>query len=748
MTTTISPSAIQSVAESANITRVFVELPRIELKDIGCRLPNLQQHEESLKDYVWSHCRDQLLDALHVEMVSAAATPNNCKPKASDSPSSSSSMASIYSAVTSIHSAVLANTVHNNIHSVVQTKNGASPLFRVWAPKKQQQQQQRQKCCGCQEKIQQLEQANARLTRTQQRQLRHFACASHELRTPLNCIIGLTSLLQTTEMNPLQAESMQLISSSSELLLTAVNDVLDYSKLESGHVDVSLKPANLQETLLGVVQAMELKHHNSSIKVRTHYSPQLSPTWTTDRLRMQQILFNLLGNAFKFSPSYSNVDLKVEIGTPGTPSVPSHVTQPITGPCVLRFVVKDYGCGIAPNALQTVFQPFVQAGEDTAKSYEGTGLGLAVTKKLVQALGGCVYANSTVTVGSEFVVEFPFDNADEFDVKALGERLTKTTCLVVPGPNLPPTPDLEQLLESYQVPYRILTSMADLDRIKLQQQSVSDLSTGSSSCASDDIIDIPADHTLACWIDEAVYQQDVMQRFQQEVKRAHSASLLWTVGPEYTVSESSNHFRNLLQIVPSVLMQSLVDAVEESVASHMPSLPGGAHHHHKSKQQRRHSTGTCTIANPPNGNKKTKCVHDESPPVVTATMDKKDVSILIVEDNGINQKVLRALLRKLGFTNVSVVDNGQKAVDAVAANHYHVVLMDVLMPVMNGLEATRIIVGRQSEKKPKIVFVTATVDRALEEEATRLGAFGFVPKPFNLKQLDACMTDICQSIQS
>jgi len=609
-----------------------------------------------------------------------------------------------------------------------------------------------------QQRIQELELANIQLAQAReqvlqqsQAQLRHFACSSHEIRTPLNCIIGLSSLLQTTELNPMQAESMQLISSSSELLLTVVNDVLDYSKLESGHVDVSIKPSNLQDILVGVVQSMELKTRDKNIRVRTEYSPFLPPIYQTDRLRLQQILFNLLGNAFKFSDPDTCIDLKVQIGPPGRPSVAAHAT-PLAVPCVLRFIVQDYGCGIQPNQLENIFQPFVQAGDDTKRLYEGTGLGLAITSKLVLALGGCVYANSRVNVGSEFIVELPFTEK-AFDVVGMGQQLAKTTVLLIPGQNMPVdrVPVMEKVLEAYKVPYQTLSSMDDLDRVMLQNSSssfdYSRRSLGSSassiSMASDDSastyttntvsppIVLPNDHAYVCFIDESVYEREVMQRWKEQPV----STVLLTFGPDYTVAETSNHYRNLLQIVPSVLMQSLVDAVGEAQSQ---STPAG------SRQPRRRSTAQINIKQ-----KKKKKPH-------VVSRNKDDIAILIVEDNVINQKVLRALLKKLGYTHVCVVGDGQLAVDAVEQTKYDVVLMDVQMPVMDGLEATRVIGQRQKEKSlklgdaagvgPKIVFVTATVDQALEDEAKELGAVGFVPKPFNLRQLETCMTEICRSL--
>ena len=576
------------------------------------------------------------------------------------------------------------------------------------------------------QRIQELELANIQLGQAHQQvirqsaaQLQHFACSSHEIRTPLNCIIGLSSLLQETELNPMQAESMQLICSSSELLLQVVNDVLDYSKLESGHVDVKIQPSNMQDALLGVVQSMELKTRDKNIRVRTNYSPFLPPTWTTDRLRLQQILFNLLGNAFKFSEPDTCIDLKVELAPPGRPSVASHA-QPLKSQSVLRFVVKDYGCGIQPNQLENIFKPFVQAGDDTTKMYEGTGLGLAITTRLVKALSGCVYANSAVNEGSEFIVEFPYEE-EIFDAEGVGQKLYKTTVLLVPGKHMPADriPVVKQILESYQVSYRILDNMEDMDRIALLQPDRSPIPGPSESVLSP--IHLPSDHAYVCLIDESAYQREVMQRFKENPL----VTMLLTFGPDYTVAETSHHYRDVLQIVPSVLMQSLVDAVEEARPATRSSKTARSF-------ARLNSMGAHV------GSRK-----------------KEDVAILAAEDNVINQKVLRALLKKLGYTNFSVADNGKMAVDAVERGKYDVVLMDVQMPVMDGLTATRLIGERQKEKMdeegddyvgPKIVFVTATVDQTLEDEAKKLGAVGFVPKPFNLRQLETCMTEICRSL--
>ena len=143
----------------------------------------------------------------------------------------------------------------------------------------------------------QLEEANRRVVQASELQLQHFACMSHEIRTPLNCIIGLSSLMEESEdLNPLQRDSMRMIVSSGDLLRAVVDDVLDYSKLESGNVDVEIKRSNLQQTLGSLVHSVEMRGLATDVKIRTHYDRLIPEFVKTDTRRVQQILYNLLGS--------------------------------------------------------------------------------------------------------------------------------------------------------------------------------------------------------------------------------------------------------------------------------------------------------------------------------------------------------------------------------------------------------------------------------------------------------------------
>jgi signal transduction histidine kinase len=169
----------------------------------------------------------------------------------------------------------------------------------------------KERTCKLEETNARLAEANRRVTRASAAQLEHFACMSHEIRTPLNCVIGLSSLLLDTGLNPMQEESMRMIVSSGDLLLTVVNDVSDYSKLESGNFEIQIQRSNLQETLQAVVHSIETKALPKQLSVRALYDPKIGEFVHMDCIRLQQIMYNLLGNAVNFSHPGGTIDLSI-----------------------------------------------------------------------------------------------------------------------------------------------------------------------------------------------------------------------------------------------------------------------------------------------------------------------------------------------------------------------------------------------------------------------------------------------------
>ncbi len=200
-----------------------------------------------------------------------------------------------------------------------------------------------------------LESANTQLAVQAAKQLEHFACMSHEIRTPLNCIVGMSSLLledsEGPSMDPMHADSIRMINTSGELLRAVVDDVLDYAKLESGSFEVDIKPTKLQDTLDSVLYSISQKVQDKNIRVRTHFTPTVPEYIETDSRRLQQVLFNLLGNAGKFSKPDNVIDLSVGLVKDVS----------LNGRDLIRFSVRDYGKGIEKKDFETIFQPFSQA---------------------------------------------------------------------------------------------------------------------------------------------------------------------------------------------------------------------------------------------------------------------------------------------------------------------------------------------------------------------------------------------------
>jgi signal transduction histidine kinase len=246
----------------------------------------------------------------------------------------------------------------------------------------------------------QLAQANRRVVSQSRAQLQHFAMMSHEIRTPLNGIVGISNLLLEEQMLPDQVEeSIKMITSSGDLLLAVVDDVLDYSKLVTGKVEICLKPTRFRNCIESVLESFRMnKAQMRGLVLRTNTSRELPERIEMDGRRLQQILYNLLGNAVKFGTKGKFIDVAVTVIVDEDSTCQNNK--------YMKLSVKDYGKGIAPGETTKVFEPFQQAStNDPADG--GTGLGLAITSQLVKVLGGTISVQSDYGKWCEFVVKLP-----------------------------------------------------------------------------------------------------------------------------------------------------------------------------------------------------------------------------------------------------------------------------------------------------------------------------------------------------
>jgi len=471
-------------------------------------------------------------------------------------------------------------------------------------------------------------------------------------RTPLNCILGLSGLLQESDLTPTQEESVKMINSSGDLLLSVVNDVLDYSKLQSGNMGMHVDRCNLQEILDTVVYSLQVKDPSKGIQIVPHYDPALGPYIRTDSRRLTQILFNLLGNAQKFSRPNGVVELHVSVSklstyqalqqqqrhqentksfTPHRRLVAPNVSDEDR---ILSFVVKDYGNGIHESEYEDIFTPFRQAQMETVEALAGgTGLGLSIVAKLVNALDGEIRVSSKRGHFTEFSVAFPFGepmaNPDE-----IGAHFRNVSILLVgDGSNNNTNLEMGSLrqltiaFDFYMINHVTLTGMMELTKVQL---------------ADGPALNKSSSHSFILMVQEDSFQGDVRKLFS-DVASTSRPVMLVTFGPKYAVTESNLHFRSIDQILPSLLMERMAHALKIFLSGESVS---------KSQLNGSQKKGNDQV-------------------------EYKDLRILVAEDNLINQKVLGRILQRLGATNFEMVDNGQKAVDREASEPFDIVLMDV-----------------------------------------------------------------------
>ena len=381
------------------------------------------------------------------------------------------------------------------------------------------------------------------------------------------------------EMDPMHADSISMINTSGELLKAVVDDVLDYAKLESGSFEVDIKPISLQDCLDSVAHSIAQKIQDKNIRLRTFYSPTLPESLETDSRRLQQVLFNLLGNSGKFSKNNSVIDLTVTL-LPAAERKSAGMAMGkeqnnLTG-AVIRFSVKDYGKGIDKKDFKTIFEPFSQASKETQNIYGGTGLGLSITSKLVHRLGGNISLDSQLGRFTEFTVDLPFNGAP-VNVENLKKNLIGTTIVLV---------EPKRMYDYSFTQYPIKEDHAALDtevcntyklnimRFKSMEDIFPELDRLSSRA--------PKQH-YAIVVKETLFKTRVFESLESISGKLDFT--LMTYGPNYAVELTRNfHFKSLRGIFPAVLLESISKYVlrqtaeplrlEDNVPPPAPPQPG------------------------------------------------------------------------------------------------------------------------------------------------------------------------------
>lgn len=500
-----------------------------------------------------------------------------------------------------------------------------------------------------------------------------LATMSHEIRTPLNAILGFVDLIRDSQINAKQMRYLNIISSSGKILLNLINDILDISKVEAGEVRLEKIDFSLENLIDSVNNMISIKLRNRPINFKINIEENMPFDFEGDPTRLRQILINLLSNAAKFT-NRGDISLSVSVER----KLPNKKM-------ILKFEVSDTGVGIPKNKIDTIFEVFTQADMSITRKYGGTGLGLAICRKFVELMGGTIGVKSTVRKGSTFYFKIPLKRKTLISQKKIFplsiEELKGKNIIIIDNDK-----HNCEMFNLYCVQYGIKVHTFLSGREALKWMS-----------ARNRRADLPN-----------LVLIDIMMPYMNgyDVARNIKADRKFR-GIELVAISSIAEIGMSSKMVKSGFSAFLVKPVEKHEMIDVISAVLG--------------------------DKRTEGQ------IITRHMAKeiscKGINVLVAEDNNMNKELIKAFLKKLGC-NFHIVNNGRLAVNKLKLTRFDVILMDVDMPVMNGIDATRKI--RESDMKQKdipIIALTAVTMKGGERQVIEAGMNDFLQKPIDLNQL-------------